>query len=195
MNKRKEYNADPLNAMDTTTHDDVKVVSDAISDSSTPDPVCNSTLIADDMISKAPDSQPVSSTSGHTASQLVPSTSGHTESQPVPSMSGHTESQPVPSTSGHTEFQPVPSMSGHTTFQPVPSASGPTSAPKVPPRRKRTPKTKQSSVSVTVKSYVNTLDNFVHKESPSCKRKLNDGSYGSPQLTKITRTDGADTIS
>ena len=186
MNKRKEYNADPLNAMDTTTHDDVKVVSDAISDSSTPDPVCNSTPIADDMISRVPDSQPVSSKSGHTASQ------------PVPPTSGHTESKPVPSTSGHTESQPVPSMSGHTTFQPVPSASGPTLAPKVPPRRKRTPKTKQSSASVTVNSYVNTLDNFVNKESPSCKRKLSDGSSGFPssaQLTKTTRTDGADTIS
>ena len=189
---------DALNAMDTTTHDDVKVVSDVISDNSTPDPVCNSTPIADDMISRVPDSQPVSSTNGHTASQPVPSTSGHTESQLVPSMSGHTESQPVPSTSGHTESQPVPSMSGHTTFQPVHFASGPASAPKVPPRRKRTPKTKQSSASVTVKSYVNTLDNFVHKESPSCKRKLSDGSSGSPssaQLTKTTRTDGADTIS
>ena len=189
---------DALNAMDTTTYDNVKVVSDVISDNSTSDPVCNSTPIADDMISRVPDSQPVSSTSGHTASQPVPSMSGHTASQPVPSTSGHTESQPVPSMSGHTESQPVPSMSGHTTFQPVYSASGPTSAPKVPPRRKRTPKTKQSSASVTVKSYVNTLDNFVHKESPSCKRKLSDGSSGSPssaQLTKTTRTDGADTIS
>ena len=116
---------DALNDMDTTTPDDVKVVGDAISDSSTLVPVCKSTPIAIDMISKAPDSQP------------VPSTSGHTASQPVPTASGNNASQPMSTTSGHSAFPPVP------------SSIGPTSAPKIPPRRKRTPKTNQSSASVS----------------------------------------------
>ena len=95
------------------------------------------------------------------------------------------DSQPVPSTSGHSVSLSVPSMSGHT------------SLPRAPSRRKKSPRTRQGSTSVTVKSSVNTLDNFVSKESPSCKRKLSDnsGSPSSVQLTKTTRTDGADTIS
>ena len=140
---------DPANAMDTATHDDVTATIDEISESSTQDPVCKSTPIANDMSCKEPDSQSVPSTSGHSVSLSVPSTSGHT------------------------------------------------SLPRAPPRKKKSPRTRQGSTSVTVKSSVNTLDNFVSKESPSCKRKLSDnsGSPSSVQLTKTTRTDGADTIS
>ena len=49
----------------------------------------------------------------------------------------------------------------------------------------------------TVKSSLNTLDNFVNKESPSCERKLS-GDTGSPssiQNMKSSRTDGADSVS
>ena len=80
--------------------------------------------------------------------------------------------------------------------QPTPSKSGHTSAPKAPPRKKSHSGGK-SSTSKTVKSGLNTLDKFVKKESPSCKRKPS-GDAGSPssiQNTKSSRTDGADSVS
>ena len=67
--------------------------------------------------------------------------------------------------------------------------------PPVPPRKRKSLRSGKSLS--TVKSSVNTLDNFVSKESPSCKRKPS-GDAGSPsstQITKSNRTDGADTVS
>ena len=80
-----------------------------------------------------------------------------------------------------------------TPSQPVPSTSGVTSIPKVPPRRERSSRKGSSSV----KPLMNTLDSFVTKDSPSCKRKPS-GDAGSPssiQNMKSSRTDGADSVS
>ncbi len=62
-------------------------------------------------------------------------------------------------------------------------------SPTIPPRKKR------GNRSTTAK--VNTLDNFVRKESPVVKRKLSSeaGSPSSVQVAKSTRTDGADDVS
>ena len=67
--------------------------------------------------------------------------------------------------------------------------------PSVPPRKKKSLRPGKSLS--TVKSTVNTLDNFVSKESPSCKRKPSGDaeSPSSTQITKSNRTDGADTVS
>ena len=77
--------------------------------------------------------------------------------------------------------------------QPLPSTSGFIPPPIVPPRKKIS-RVGRSSCSA---KNINTLDNFVTKESPSCKRKPS-GDAGSPSSTqtlKSTRTDGADTVS
>ena len=80
-----------------------------------------------------------------------------------------------------------------TPSQSVPPTSGVTSIPKVPPRRERLSRKGSSSV----KPLMNTLDSFVTKDSPSCKRKPS-GDAGSPssiQNMKSSRTDGADSVS
>ena len=51
---------------------------DQRAEGSTQDPVCKPTPIANNMSCKEADTQPVPSTSGHSASLSVPSTSGHT---------------------------------------------------------------------------------------------------------------------
>ena len=73
-------------------------------------------------------------------------------------------------------------------------ASDVSSVPKIPPRKKKTPRTGKT---ISGKPNINTLDNFVNRESPSCKRKPS-GDAGSPssaQIQKSTRTDGADVVS
>ena len=70
--------------------------------------------------------------------------------------------------------------------------------PAAPPRRTRTSvRPVKSSSSSSAKPALNTLDNFVNKDSPSCKRKPS-GDAGSPssnQYTKSSRTDETDTPS
>ena len=76
--------------------------------------------------------------------------------------------------------------------QEVLSTSGVGSAPKLPPRKK-----KMTRRPAKTSSRRNTLDNFVNKESPSCKRKPS-GDAGSPTSTqdvKLTRTGGSDKAS
>ena len=63
--------------------------------------------------------------------------------------------------------------------QEVPSTSGVDSAPKIPPRKK-----KMTGRLAKTSSTRNTLDNFVNKESPSCKRKPS-GDAGSPTSTQV----------
>ena len=78
--------------------------------------------------------------------------------------------------------------------EPTPSTSDVSSVPKIPPRKKKTPRTGKT---ISGKPNINTLDNFVNRESPSCKRKPS-GDAGSPssaQIQKSTRTDGADVVS
>ena len=80
--------------------------------------------------------------------------------------------------------------------QPTTSTSDDIPPPKAPPRKKLL-RGGKSSTFKTVKSSLNTLDNFVNKESPSCKRKPS-GDAGSPssiQNMKSSRTDGADSVS
>ena len=87
-----------------------------------------------------------------------------------------------------TKMDCVPSES-----QPLPSTSGFIPPPTVPPRKKISRVGRSSSSAKNI----NTLDNFVTKESPSCKRKPS-GDAGSPSSTqtlKSTKTDGADSVS
>ena len=78
--------------------------------------------------------------------------------------------------------------------EPTPSTSEVSPVPKIPPRKKKTPRAGKTT---SGKPNINTLDNFVNKESPSCKRKSSDdaGSPSSAQIQKSTRTDGADVVS
>ena len=78
--------------------------------------------------------------------------------------------------------------------EPTPSTSGVSSVPKIPSRKKKTPRAGKTT---SGKPNINTLDNFVNKESLSCKRKPS-GDAGSPssaQIQQSTRTDGADVVS
>ena len=77
--------------------------------------------------------------------------------------------------------------------QPLPSTSGFILPPTVLPRKKILCVGRSSSSAKNI----NTSDNFVTKESPSCKRKPsgNAGSPSSTQTLKSTRTDRADSVS
>ena len=78
--------------------------------------------------------------------------------------------------------------------EPTPSTSDVSSVPKIPPRKKKTPRAGKTT---SGKPNINTRDNFVNKQSPSCKRKSSGdvGYLSSAQIQKSTRTDGADVVS
>ena len=78
--------------------------------------------------------------------------------------------------------------------EPISSTSGVNSVLKIPPPKK---KTSHAGKTASGKLNINTLDNFVSKESPSCKRKLSDdpGSPSSAYVQKSTGTDGANVVS
>ena len=91
----------------------------------------------------------------------------------------------------------ISSKTAITTTIPQPTVNSgvsPNTAPLRPPRRIAAVRRNSSSASGSSK--INTLDNFIIKDSPT-KRKPS-GEAGSPssiQVNKSTRTDGADSVS